>query len=56
MRRWYKFRSRDGRVKGYCPAQDEEEVAEFAGYPREELVIERVKWNNKEFVKCRKTK
>lgn len=36
-------------VKGYCPAEDEEQVALLAGYPVEELVIERVRWNGKEF-------
>ena len=43
---WYSFKSKDGKVRGYCPGN----VAEFAGYPLEELVVERVKWNGKEFV------
>lgn len=53
---WYQFRSKDRKVRGYCPTRDEAEVARLAGYPREELVIEQVTWNGKEFVKCQKTK
>lgn len=41
-------------MRGLVPAKNEAEVARFAGYPVEELVIERVRWNGKEFVKCRK--
>lgn len=53
MKRWYQYRSKDRKVKGYCPAEDGGQVALLAGYPVEELVIERVRWNGKEFVKCK---
>lgn len=43
-------------MTGYCPARDEAEVARFAGYPVEELIIERLKWNGKEFTECRQRK
>jgi len=46
---WYSFRSKDGKVKGYCPAESEAELARFAGYELKELVIKRVRWNGKEF-------
>jgi len=49
---WYSFKSKDGKIRGYCPAKSEQEVAEFAGYPISELHIGRVKWNGKEFVRC----
>ncbi len=44
--KWHSFKSKDGKVRGYCPGS----VVEFAGYPLSELVIERVKWTGKEFV------
>lgn len=46
MKHWYQFKSRDGKVRGYCPRN----VARFSGYPISELVIQRVKWNGEEFV------
>ena len=52
MKDWYSYRSKDKKVRGYCLARDEAEVAYIAGYPVEELVIERARWNGKEFVKC----
>jgi len=48
---WYPFKSKDGKVRGYCPAETQQEVARFSRYPLSELVIERVVWNGKEFVK-----
>lgn len=56
MNYWYSFRSKNRKVRGYCPARDEEEVARFAGYPVEELVIEPIRWNGKEFLKCKSTR
>ena len=53
VRHWYRYRSKDRKVRGYCPVDDEPGVARFAGYSVEELVIELVKWNGKEFVKCK---
>jgi len=49
--KWYSFKSKDRKVRGYCPAKNEDGVARLAGYPAEQLVIERVRWNGKEFVK-----
>lgn len=49
MKHWYQFRSKDRKVRGYCPARDEPGVVRFAGYPLEELVIERVIWDGKQF-------
>ena len=43
-------------MRGYCPAKDEPGVARFAGYPVENLIIEPVIWNGKEFVGCQETK
>lgn len=54
MRQWYFFKSKDKKVKGYCPARNEQEVARFAGYPLEELIIEKVIFDGEEFVKCEK--
>jgi len=51
MKQWYKFRAKNRKAQGYCPAQNEQEVARFVGYPAGELIIEKVKWNGKEFVK-----
>ncbi len=42
--RWYFFKNK--KVQGYCPGK----VAEFAGYPISQLVIQRVIWDGKEFV------
>jgi len=36
---WYYFKTKDGKVKGLVPATSEQEIARFAGYPVEELVI-----------------
>jgi len=47
---WYFFKSKDGKVKGYCPAKSKQEVARFAEYPISELVIQRVIFNGEEFV------
>ena len=55
MRHWYSFRSKDRKVRGYCPGKDKEKVARLAGYPVEELVIERVRWNGERFVECQET-
>lgn len=52
MKHWYQYRSKDRKVRGYCPAKNEEQVARLAGYPLEELIIKCVNWNGKEFVKC----
>lgn len=41
MKQWYKFSSKDRKVRGLVPARDEEQVARLAGYPVEGLVIER---------------
>jgi len=48
---WYKYRSKDGNITGYHQAKSKLELARFLGYPVSKLVIERVKWNNGEFVK-----
>jgi len=53
---WYQYRSKDKKTQGYCPGKNEAEVAHFASYPVEELVIERIRWNGKELVKCQKRK
>ena len=55
MKHWYQYRSKDRKVRGYCPAKNEAEVAHFAGYPVKDLIIEPVRWDGKEFVKCQKT-
>jgi len=52
VRHWYQYRSKDRKVRGIVLCNSKEQVARLAGYPLEELVIERVKWNGKEFVKC----
>ncbi|MBA7570104.1 hypothetical protein ES708_11851 [subsurface metagenome] len=54
MKHWYQYRSKDRKVRGYCPAKNEAEVAYFAGYPVKDLIIEPVRWDGKEFVKCQK--
>ena len=54
MNHWYSYKSKDRKIKGYVLAGDENEVARLFGYPREKLVIERVRWNGREFVKCQK--
>ena len=56
MKKWYSYKSKDRKVKGYCPADSEDGVASLAGYPVEQLVIERVRWNGKEFVKQSRAK
>lgn len=53
---WYQYRSKDGKVKGIVLARSKAAVARLAGYPVEELVIERVVWNGREFVKCKSIK
>jgi len=53
MKHWYQYRSKDRKVRGYCLARNEIGVAYFASYPIEELHIEQVTWNGKEFVKCK---
>ena len=53
---WFGYISKDRKVQGIVPARDHEEVARLAGYPVEGLVIERVRWNGEEFVKCQETK
>lgn len=50
MEHWYKYRSKDKKVQGYCPAKSKLVVARFLRYPISELVIQRVKWNGEEFV------
>lgn len=52
VKRWYQYRSKDGKVRGLARARDEAGVAKFAGYPAEGLIIERVRWNGKEFEAC----
>lgn len=54
MMHWYQYRSKDRKVRGIVLTRDKEQVARLAGYPVEELVIERVTWNGREFVKCEK--
>ncbi|MBA7598393.1 hypothetical protein ES703_05408 [subsurface metagenome] len=56
MKNWYSYKSKDRKIRGYVSAKDDNEVARLFGYPREEMVIELVKWNGREFVKCQKTK
>jgi len=51
MRSWYQYRSKDRKVRGIVLANSKAKVARLAGYPLGELVIERVRWNGKEFVK-----
>jgi hypothetical protein len=53
VRCWYRYRSKDRKVRGIVLTRDKEQVARLAGYPVEDLVIERVRWNGKEFVKCK---
>lgn len=50
MKRWYSFRSKDRKVKGYALEKGKQYVAILVGYPRNELIIERVRWNGEEFV------
>lgn len=50
MKHWYKYRSRDGKVRGYCPAKSKQEVARFAGYPLKELIVKKVIYDGEEFV------
>lgn len=52
MNHWYQYRSKDRKVRGIVMSQSKAAVARLAGYPVKELVIERVEWNGKEFVKC----
>lgn len=52
MKHWYSFRSKDGNIRGYCPAKNKQEVAWFAGYPIAGLHIERVEWSGEEFKQC----
>ena len=52
--KWYSFRSKDRKVRGYFKAKTELEVARFAGYEIDSLVIQAVKWNGEEFVECEK--
>ena len=52
---WYHFKSKDGNIRGYCPAKSKLEVARFAGYSMSELHIERENWNGEEFVKCERS-
>ncbi|MCK5019563.1 MAG: hypothetical protein KAS32_21060 [Candidatus Peribacteraceae bacterium] len=46
---WYFFKNK--KVQGYCPAKNEREVARFADQPISELRVERVVWNDEEFIK-----
>jgi len=50
MKHWYKYHSKDDNIRGYALEKGKPEVARFAGYPISELHIERVAWNNREFV------
>lgn len=52
VKRWYQYRSKDGKVQGITLARDEAEVARLAGRSAKSLIIERVRWNGKEFEKC----
>ena len=52
MNHWYQYRSKDRKIKGYVLARSKAAVASLAGYPVGELVIERVVYNGREFVKC----
>lgn len=56
MNRWYSYESKDRKVRGIVLTRSKAAVARLAGYPREELVIERVKWNGEEFVNQSKAK
>lgn len=51
-KRWYSFKSKDRKVRGYCPAETELEVARFADYEIKDLIIRKVIWDKdgKEFV------
>ena len=51
MNRWYSWESKDRKVRGIVLTRSKAAVARLAGYPKEELVIERVTWNGEEFVK-----
>ncbi len=53
MNQWYQFESKDRKVRGIVLSRSKAAVARLAGYPVEELVIERVEWNGEEFVKCK---
>ena len=48
---WYAFKSKDNTVRGYCRVDGLDAVCQFAGKTRGELVVERVVWNGKKFVK-----
>ena len=50
MRRWYQFRSKDGKQRGIILARSKAAVVRFAGYPVEQLIIEPVTWNGSEFL------
>ncbi len=52
MNHWYSYKSKDRKVTGIVLARSKAAVARLAGYPVGELVIERVRWNGEEFVKC----
>lgn len=45
--KWYKYKSKDKRVQGYCPRSK----IKLSGYPKSELILEKVRWNGKEFIK-----
>ena len=40
MKHWYQFKSKDKRVQGYVPAENEAGMARFAGYSVEELEMD----------------
>lgn len=40
----YQFISKDGKVRGLVTARSKQEVAKFAGYPVEELIIKPEVW------------
>ena len=43
---WYFYKTQDGNIQGYFPAENEEEVEAHVGKP---LKAKRVIWNGEEF-------
>lgn len=43
--RWYGYKSKDGKVKGYCEAETVQGVAAFVRYSLEDLIIKPAVWN-----------
>ena len=53
---WFSYISKDRKIRGYCQAKDEQEVARQVGYPLDGLRVEQVMWDGERFVKPCQTK